>query len=102
MQQGYAGRGGVASGSNRSYSAGMHGLLFGKTEIGFARQWHVPELFSLESTGLLTGPVVSLGPSGTGLAWHSHGAAWETVVAGLKLVLLAPPMSDPAGKKFSQ
>ena len=26
---------------------------------------------------------------GTGLGWHRHGAAWSTVVVGLKLWLLA-------------
>ena len=38
---------------------------------------------------MTNGSVMSLGPSGSGLAWHNHGPAWASVVAGLKLVLLA-------------
>lgn len=42
----------------------------------------------------LTSPVLSLGKSGSGLPFHNHGAAWLTVLAGKKLVVLVPPASE--------
>jgi len=40
-------------------------------------------------------PVVSLGGASTGLAFHSHGSSWLTVVHGVKLWLLYPPGGIP-------
>ena len=48
----------------------------------------------------LTSPVLSLGNSGSGLPFHNHGAAWLTVLAGKKLVVLLPP--NPEGEERPQ
>lgn len=48
----------------------------------------------------LTAPVLSMGASGVGLPFHNHGPAWLTVVAGKKLVVLAPPRRDEPSEAF--
>eukprot|EP00041_Stephanoeca_diplocostata_P017530 m.355279 g.355279 ORF g.355279 m.355279 type:complete len:360 (-) comp20736_c0_seq1:1087-2166(-) len=39
--------------------------------------------------------VVSIGPAGSGLAFHAHGPAWLAVVHGVKLWFLVPPEKFP-------
>ena len=40
--------------------------------------------------------IFSVGPSGQGLPFHSHGASWQTLIYGRKLWVLYPPDAVPA------
>ena len=65
-------------------------LLFGRTNVGVTEEdWFVPELFARRQ---LASRMLSVGPSGAGLALHNHGEAFEAVVVGRKLVLFLPPL----------
>ena len=74
-------------------------LLFGRTHVGIAEEdWSVPELFARRQ---LSSRVLSVGPSGAGLALHNHGEAFEAVVVGRKLVLFLPPLPHDRGSRTS-
>lgn len=57
---------------------------------------HVPSLFSNwdnprnEQSGVIW-HMMSIGPSNTGLPFHSHGKTWLTLIFGIKKWLLYPP-----------
>jgi hypothetical protein len=69
--------------------------------------WGVPPLFagsssssssssSSNSGGLgMRATILSLAPTRVGLPFHNHGSAWETVIAGKKLILFIPPLQAP-------
>ena len=62
-----------------------------EAEDGKAQWW----MHAVLAQAGLTNPGVSLGPSGAGLPWHNHDAAWQAVVRGAKLFLLLPPLAPP-------
>jgi hypothetical protein len=66
------------------------GMVLGQTPASvLAATASLPPPSLLDSANL-TSSVISLSHPGVGLPFHNHGAAWLTVVAGRKLVVLAP------------
>eukprot|EP01051_Picozoa_sp_SAG22_P022229 SAG22_NODE_5246_length_1054_cov_0.832461_1_plen_320_part_10 len=77
----------------RSFVATMpspdSGLLFDGSTAGLAGgEWAIPELVAAAGAA---DPLISIGPSGRGLPFHNHQAAWEAVVVGAKLFVLFEP-----------
>jgi hypothetical protein len=66
-------------------ASGVAGVLFGRApESVLAAAEGLRGPAPLVAAGL-TAPVLSLGPSGSGLPFHNPGAAWQTVLAGAKV-----------------
>lgn len=83
--------------SVRDYIRTMHadnstGLLFGDA-TGNLRPaggyWELPQF--IKDAGLVH-PMISIGPADEGLAFHNHGATFECVVIGQKVILLFEPL----------
>ena len=66
------------------------GLLFNSSRVGEGELWSAPRLIS--DAGM-TEPIISVGPAGRGLGFHSHGSTFEALLAGRKRVALLPPIS---------
>lgn len=73
---------------------GAEGFLFGpapESVLTATDGLRAPTVFAEAG---LTSPMLSLGRSGSGIPFHNHGAAWLTVLAGKKLVVLLPPAQE--------
>ena len=53
----------------------------------FNRQTHRLQLHNVEQ--------IAIGPTGTGLHWHRHNAAWNSIVVGHKVWFVSSPHQEP-------